>query len=157
MSFVEVFSFIFLKMRPQTTTKKLLLKNITKTCVRGFSFTVLWVYVCGLKLSGECHSCDCAEFPVWFILFFWSMNQIYRRIVIVIESSRVIIRKVIRCALTLQQSQFSTTCDKSGPTLTTNTKYTKNVDCKKEMLRQRHWEKFECEAHHVTQALQHEN
>lgn len=46
--------------------------------------------------------------------YFWSIDWILEE-VIVIEKLRVINRKAIRCALTLQQSQFSTI---SGPTLT---------------------------------------
>ena len=45
--------------------------------------------------------------------YFWSIERILEE-VIVIEKLTVINRKAIRCALILQQSQFSTI---SGPTL----------------------------------------
>lgn len=123
-------------MRPQTLRpKNCLLKNITKKCV----------CVCLIGPCLMCYkvsrvsviSCDCAEFPVFLLVD--SIRVIEE--VIVIEKLRFLIRKAIRCALTtLQQSQFSTI---SGPTLTKTSSTQKHVDCKKESLRQRHWQSFE--------------
>lgn len=133
---MEVF-FSFLSKDASTTLRpKIVLKNITKTCV--CSFVVSRVF----KMSSECHCVIVLNFQ-----FFGRLIR-YIEEVIVIEKLRVTIRKAIRCALTLQQSQFSTI---SGPTLTTTSSIQKNVDCKKEMLRQRHLNVFECSAHHATQ------
>jgi hypothetical protein len=90
-------------------------------------------------MSSECHSCDCAEDIIQVYFYFvsfmdvlWSIDRTIED-VIVIAILKDLIWKAIRCALTLQQSQFSTI---SGPTLTIHVQVYKKefVDCKKKKL-----------------------
>lgn len=101
----EIFILIisFLKMRPQHYDQKIVLKNITKTCRVDVA-------------SVSCYKClvNVIRMIVLNLFrYFWSIERILEE-VIVIERLTVINRKAIRCALILQQSQFSTS---SGPTL----------------------------------------